>query len=125
MNYLQINYQLTSFTVCIFCKLRCPCWATDINANCIDQRSNISADSRFYSGLTFFNVFLLKVRYRGKTVTGLVGSSVNFTWSFSGIAKIVTWGLKDPNSPAIPYDKRLVALSKSGQVDRAQKRLIG
>ena len=54
--------------------------------------------------------------YGGKTVTGLVGSSVNFTWSFSGNAKTVTWGLKDPSSPSIPSDKRLVSLSKSGQV---------
>ena len=45
-----------------------------------------------------------------------MGSSVNFTWSFYGYAETVTWGLKDPSSPTIPNDRRLVSLSKSGQV---------
>ncbi|XP_078381393.1 neural cell adhesion molecule 1-like [Oculina patagonica] len=33
-------------------------------------------------------------KYAGKTVTGLVGSSVNFTWSFTGDVERVDWGLK-------------------------------
>lgn len=33
-------------------------------------------------------------KYQGKIVTGFVGSSVNFTWSFSGGVYSVNWGLK-------------------------------
>ena len=32
--------------------------------------------------------------YQGRTVTGLVGSSVNFTWIFSGHVLSILWGLK-------------------------------
>ena len=34
-------------------------------------------------------------QYQGKAVTGLLGSSVNLTWSFSGDLRRVKWGLKD------------------------------
>ena len=33
-------------------------------------------------------------KYQGKIVTGFVGSSVNFTWSFSAGVYSVNWGLK-------------------------------
>ena len=33
-------------------------------------------------------------RNQGKTVTALIGSSVNFTWNFSGDVDTVVWGLK-------------------------------
>ena len=32
--------------------------------------------------------------YKGKNVTGTVGASVAFTWSYSGGVREVTWGLK-------------------------------
>ena len=49
-------------------------------------------------------------------MTGLVGSSVNFTWSFSGDVDRVTWGLKRDGSNYIAYNGVLVSLDKSGSI---------
>jgi len=53
-------------------------------------------------------------RYHGKTVKGLVGSSVNFTWTFSNGVETVTWGLKRNNFYGIDDNGRLVSLGKIG-----------
>ena len=45
-------------------------------------------------------------------MTALVGSSVNFTWSFTGDVGYVHWGLKNPDLNDIKY--KLVALDSSG-----------
>ena len=55
-------------------------------------------------------------KYDGKTVTGLVGSSVNFTWSFSGDVDSVVWGLKKDGLDVIKNGGELVSLDKNGQV---------
>ena len=55
-------------------------------------------------------------KYRGKTVTGLVGSSVNFTWSFSGDVQRVVWGLKKDGVDAITNGGELVFLDENGPV---------
>ncbi|XP_078379646.1 uncharacterized protein LOC144662658 [Oculina patagonica] len=55
-------------------------------------------------------------KYNGKTVTGLVGSSVNFTWSFSGDVDTVDWGLKKDGVNGFVNNGRLVSLDKSGSV---------
>jgi len=55
-------------------------------------------------------------RNHGKTVRGLVGSSVNFTWIFSNGVETVTWGLKRNDFVGVDSDKILVSLSKSGLV---------
>ena len=55
-------------------------------------------------------------KYDGKTVTGLVGSSVNFTWSFSGDVNSVVWGLKKDGLDVIKNGGELVSLNKNGQV---------
>ena len=34
-------------------------------------------------------------KYRGQTVTGLVNSSFNFSWSFSGDVRTISWGVWD------------------------------
>lgn len=47
---------------------------------------------------------------------GLVGSSVNFTWSFSGDIDGVDWGLRRAGSNAIENNGLLVSLYKSGPV---------
>ena len=51
-----------------------------------------------------------KSTYQGKTVTALVGSSVNFTWNFSGDVGRVQWGLKMVDMYDIDYNNRLVVL---------------
>lgn len=52
--------------------------------------------------------------YNGKTVKGALGSSVNFTWTFSGSFTRVDWGLaKDDNNFENPA-QLLVSLLKSG-----------
>jgi len=47
---------------------------------------------------------------------GLAGSSVNFTWSFSGDVDSVIWGLKKDGVDVIKYDGKLVSLDKDGPV---------
>ena len=53
-------------------------------------------------------------RYDGKTVTGLVGSSVNFTWSFNGDVNSVYWGLKRDGGIGFKNNGVLVCLGKNG-----------
>ncbi|XP_078380227.1 muscle, skeletal receptor tyrosine-protein kinase-like [Oculina patagonica] len=55
-------------------------------------------------------------KYEGKTVTGLVGSSVNFTWSFTGDVRSVSWGLKHPRFPELQNNGALVVLHNVGPV---------
>lgn len=47
-------------------------------------------------------------------MSGLLGSSVNFTWSFSGDPDAVDWGLKHPDINDL--NKILVSLIKAGSV---------
>ena len=47
-------------------------------------------------------------------MTGLVGSSVNFTWSFSGDVDRVIWGLKKDGTNDFAANGVLVSLDKSG-----------
>ena len=49
-------------------------------------------------------------------MTGLAGSSVNFTWSFSGDVKEVHWGLKRDGLNLMENNGILVSLGKSGPV---------
>ena len=46
----------------------------------------------------------------------MVGSSVNFTWSFSGDVERVVWGLKKDGVDAITNGGELVLLDKNGKV---------
>ena len=55
-------------------------------------------------------------KYDGKSVAGLVGSSVNFTWSFSGDVDLVDWGLKKDGVNVIKNNGKLVSLEKIGPV---------
>ena len=52
-------------------------------------------------------------KYEGNTVTGLVGSSLNFTWSFSGDVILVDWGLPLAGANLFENGKRLVSLAKA------------
>jgi len=45
-------------------------------------------------------------------VTGLVGSSVNFTWTFSGHVLSILWGLKKDHG--IDDNGKLVMLDRNG-----------
>ena len=45
-------------------------------------------------------------------MTGLVGSSVNFTWSFSGDVETITWGLKTSGVGSIKVV--ILSLDKTG-----------
>lgn len=49
-------------------------------------------------------------------MTGLIGSSVNFTWSFSGDIRSISWGLKDAGINTIQNNGLLVFIDKSGSV---------
>ena len=55
-------------------------------------------------------------KYGGKTVTGLVGASFNFTWSFSGNVTKVDWGLKTDGVSTIENNGVLVSLGKNGPI---------
>ena len=65
----------------------------------------------FSGGLISFST-----KYGGKTVTGLVGSSINFTWSFTGGVDSVEWGLKKDGANGIENDGLLVSLDKNSLV---------
>ena len=52
--------------------------------------------------------------YNGERILRTVGSSVTFTWSFSGGVSQITWGLKDPVVEAIKT--KLVILYVTGTV---------
>lgn len=51
-------------------------------------------------------------RYGGRNVTGKLGSSLNFTWTFKGNLKLADWGTKESLSSDI--DDLLVSLSIRG-----------
>ena len=55
-------------------------------------------------------------KYDGKTVKGLLGSSINFTWSFTGDIKRVAWGIKRAGLPTLEDNGVLVSLAKNGLV---------
>jgi len=55
-----------------------------------------------------------KTPYEGKYVRGLVGSSMNFTWSFSGDIRTVQWGLKRSDIEDINSSAILAGLDQSG-----------
>ena len=50
--------------------------------------------------------------YSGQNVFGTVGSSLNFTWTFTGDMKLADWGTK--KSGADEIDTVLVGLTTSG-----------
>lgn len=52
-------------------------------------------------------------RYNGRSVTGQLGSSLNFTWTFKGSLKLADWGTK--RSMDNEVDELLVSLSIRGQ----------
>ena len=49
-------------------------------------------------------------------MTGLVGSSLNFTWSFAGDTRRVSFGLKKAGVNSIESNGLLVSLDKNGPV---------
>ena len=51
--------------------------------------------------------------YLGKTVNGVQGSSVNFTWSFSGIDNVVC-GLTRPGYDD-DFGERLISIDRTGK----------
>ena len=55
-------------------------------------------------------------KYQGKTVTGLVGSSVNFTWSFSGNVYTIDWGIKKDGANVLNTSSMLVSQDPTGLV---------
>ncbi|KAL9964783.1 hypothetical protein ACROYT_G028468 [Oculina patagonica] len=55
-------------------------------------------------------------KYDGQTATGLVGSSVNFTWSFSGDVDNVDWGLKRDGMRDLENGGILVTIKQNGVV---------
>lgn len=73
--------------------------------------------NEFGSGLSFSaGRITFTSKYDGKTVTSLVGSSVNFAWSFRGDVKRVTWGLKKGGAIGFENNGVLVSLGKSGSL---------
>ena len=49
-------------------------------------------------------------------MSGLAGSSINFTWSFSGDVDTASWGLKRAGSPSLENNGELVQIKKNGPV---------
>ena len=61
--------------------------------------------------------FLPPHKYNGASVTGSVGSSVNFTWSFSGDdPTMLRWGLKKKDADDFESNGVLVTISQHGAV---------
>ena len=55
-------------------------------------------------------------KYQGTSVSALVGSSVNFSWSFTGNINTVNWGLKRAGANDLSDAGFLVSLGVVGQV---------
>ena len=54
--------------------------------------------------------------YQGQTIRGTAGTSVNFTWRFSGNVGAIHWGLKKVGSQNIfEGNSPLLSLDKSGK----------
>ena len=49
-------------------------------------------------------------------MTALIGSSVNFSWSFAGDVRTVTWGLKKAGANVLNSNGRLAYLDRYGFV---------
>ena len=47
---------------------------------------------------------------------GIVGSSINFTWTFSNGVDSVLWGLKSASSDTVDVTKKLISMGLSGRV---------
>ncbi|XP_068685790.1 protein kinase C-binding protein NELL2-like [Montipora foliosa] len=62
-----------------------------------------------YSGIVFTS------QYKGQSILGTVGSSVTFSWSFSGGVSGIIWGKANPNNPLF-IKTSLVYLSSTGSV---------
>ena len=61
--------------------------------------------------------FIPPYQYNGTSVTGSVGSSVNFTWSFSGGDPIILkWGLKRRDVDVFESNGILVTINQLGTV---------
>jgi len=69
----------------------------------------------FYLNLLECQIFFTS-KYEGRTVRGLIGSSVNFTWSFSGNIRSISWGLKHAGIDVIQNNGVLVFMDKSGSL---------
>lgn len=52
--------------------------------------------------------------YNGKVLSGIVNTSVSFSWTFSGDFDFVTWGLKSRDTNDV--NATLVSLTKVGSV---------
>ncbi len=89
-------------------------WVFFFDSCCEVKKNDFGCDLYFSAGLIRFTS-----KYGGKTVTGLVGSSVNFTWSFSFdvyVVDKVDWGLKKDGVNGFEYNGRLVSLDNRGSV---------
>ena len=58
--------------------------------------------------------------YGGKKVRGLLGSSFNFTWTFSNGVETVTWGLTDSTGAKVDVNKKFVSIGSEGPVTPPQ-----
>ena len=59
--------------------------------------------------------FIPPHKYNGTSVTGSVGSTVNFTWSFSGdVAIVLKWGLKKIDADDLESNGVLVTINQLG-----------
>lgn len=56
---------------------------------------------------------LFRSPYLGKSVTGSIGHSVTFVWTFSGAVDTVTWRIKEAGVDAYT-NGRLVVLDERG-----------
>ncbi|XP_068733708.1 uncharacterized protein [Montipora capricornis] len=54
--------------------------------------------------------------YKGQVISGTVGSSVNFTWTFSGGVEKITWGLKNQDYPGDIKPKLVVLYTSDSSV---------
>ncbi|XP_068687089.1 uncharacterized protein [Montipora foliosa] len=68
----------------------------------------------FVVQVSVYSEMMFTSPYNGKSVLGTVGSSVTFTWSFSGGVSHISWGLKNPLGQTI--QTKLVVLDVTGSV---------
>ncbi|KAL9964760.1 hypothetical protein ACROYT_G028441 [Oculina patagonica] len=90
-------------------------YQASIWTTCTDTQQDIPSPADFaWTKVGGQNSFTSK--YGGKTVAGMVGSTVNFKWVFSGAVNVVDWGLKKDGVNDFRKGGILASIKKIGLV---------
>ena len=79
----------------------------------------------FCSLISVLAVSNFKRPYLGQTLNGRAGSPFNFTWTFSGVAGIIDWGIKESGVNAFTRNGKILSLKTDGQQEFLNSRYDG